>query len=748
LFVLRLAQIDALPLAFTLLALCLPLRGLTMPFSLRSVLSALAVLAGLPSLCSVCFASGLAVGETLGETLGGERAVWHVLELSFQHDQVLSEGGTPNPFFDFRLDVVFDHPASGVSYSVPGFYDADGDAANTSEVNGDMFRVRFTPDRPGTWNWSTSFRAGAGVAVSTIATAGSPASFDGASGSFLVHPANPSLPGLRGRGRLSYTGERLLRFEGNAEPFLKSGVDSPENLLGYWEFDGTVDTGGKPNALDSVDGLHHFGAHLDDYTNLGGGPTWKGGKGKGLVGGLNYLASVGVNSVYFLTYNIDGGDGGEVHPWASAGSKLRYDVSKLSQWELVFDHMSDLGLVMHLVLQEEENDNILDGGGFGDQRMLYHREMVARFGCSLGLVWNIGEETSLSDSLRMTTATHLRSLDPYNHPIAVHTSPSQLDAVYGALLGFPDMELCSMQILPEETHSRTLEWGSSSAAAGRAWVVSCDEQNPADKGAVPDTVDPNHSELRREVLWGNLLAGGGGPEYYFGYAWPNNDLDCEDWRSRANLWRQTDLGLAFLRSEVDHLKMSPSDELTQRPAHICMSEAGEVYLIYTPDDNPPRLDLEGNAGTYTVSWFDAQSGGDLQLGQITSVTGPGQVSLGPPPAGGRDWVALVRLVSPRPPSIDSHSAVATAEGGLTTVLVELHGEDPNGPSDLLAAGMFLRDPSGADQGYFPLDFAGGDLFAAYVPGLANFMPGTWTYTLALVDSSLRYDLVSGVLLAP
>ncbi|MEZ5397230.1 MAG: hypothetical protein R2724_31245 [Bryobacterales bacterium] len=34
----------------------------------------------------------------------------------------------------------------------------------------------------------------------------------------------------------------------------------------------------------------------------------------------------------------------------------RYDVSKLDQWEVVFRHMDRLGLMLHVVTQETEND--------------------------------------------------------------------------------------------------------------------------------------------------------------------------------------------------------------------------------------------------------------------------------------------------------------------------------------------------------------------------------------------------------
>src|SRR5262249_45303902 len=105
-------------------------------------------------------------------------------------------------------------------------------------------------------------------------------------------------------------------------------------------------------------------------------------------------ASRGVNCVYALTYNIDGGDGMEVWPWFPATNKLRFDVSKLAQWERVVDHMTRAGIVWHVVTQETEVDHNLDGGALGTQRKLYYRELVARFAHAPGLIWNLGEENT------------------------------------------------------------------------------------------------------------------------------------------------------------------------------------------------------------------------------------------------------------------------------------------------------------------------------------------------------------------
>lgn len=41
--------------------------------------------------------------------------------------------------------------------------------------------------------------------------------------------------------------------------------------------------------------------------------------------------------------------------------------------------MDKLGLMLHVVTQETENDRLLDGGEPGFERKLYYRELIARF---------------------------------------------------------------------------------------------------------------------------------------------------------------------------------------------------------------------------------------------------------------------------------------------------------------------------------------------------------------------------------
>ena len=98
-----------------------------------------------------------------------------------------------------------------------------------------------------------------------------------------------------------------------------------------------------------------------------GDPTWKGDKGKGLIGAVNYLASKGLNSQSFLTYSVHGDDR-NVSPYIDSEDRTRISVAKMAQWEIVFEHMERLGIFMEFKLTEIENSWDMDAGELGPER--------------------------------------------------------------------------------------------------------------------------------------------------------------------------------------------------------------------------------------------------------------------------------------------------------------------------------------------------------------------------------------------
>ncbi len=586
---------------------------------------------------------------------------WHKITLTLTGPQA-SEGGTPNPFLNYRMTVTFSHPDSGLSYTVPGYFAADGNAGESSASSGDTWRAHLSPDHTGEWEYSISFRQGSNVAVSDSAGAGTPfAPYDGVSGTFTVQETDKIGRDHRGKGRLQYVNKHHLQFA-CGEYFLKAGADAPENFLAYDDFDNTPDHHGYRKS---------WAPHVRDWQE--GDPTWKGGKGKGIIGALNYLAEKGMNAFSFLTYSHNGDDD-NVFPYVNPNDPSRMDCSKLDQWELVFEHADALGLYLHFKTQETENDQDLDGGDVGTERKLYYRELIARYAHHLALNWNLGEENSQSTSQRRAMAQYFWDHDPYRHHIVIHNGKQPDDLLGNAskLTGY------SIQTGPSNVFDMTLEWIDKSAGAGRPWVCANDEQNPANEGVKPDADDFWHNTIRTDILWGSIMAGGGGVEYYFGYNFAHSDLTCEDFRSRDHMWELSRYALTFFKDhEIPFWNMQNRNNLVSSSSAWCL--AGEHhYVVYLKNGGSTNCNLAGETGVFEVKWFDPRNGGSLNNGSVQAVNGGGNRALGTAPSSsGQDWAILVRPADPDrnyPPAVSAgdDQAVMLPRNG-DSVTVELDG---------------------------------------------------------------------------
>ena len=162
-------------------------------------------------------------------------------------------------------------------------------------------------------------------------------------------------------------------------------------------------------------------------------------------------------------------------------------------------------------------------------------------------------------------------------------------------------------------------------------------------------------DIRKLCLWGTLMAGGAGVEYYFGYQLPENDLVCEDFRSRDKSWDYCRIALDFFAAnKVPFWEMKNADSLVGNARNdnskYCLAKAGEIYLVYLPNGGATELelDLSEARGRFAVSWFNPRVGGSLQVGSVKHVEGGGKVSLGAAPAdGAEDWAVLVRSEAAR-----------------------------------------------------------------------------------------------------
>ena len=315
-------------------------------------------------------------------------------------------------------------------------------------------------------------------------------------------------------------GGHYLKFR-DGPYWLKGGTDSPEDFLAYKGFANTPRAG------------HAYESHVADWRE--GDPDWDNGKGKGIIGVLNYLASMQVNSIYFLPMNI-GGDGKNVYPYlppidgrgSPENDNLHFDLAKLHQWGMVFDHAQRKGILLHFVLNEAEEPNKreLDDGQLGVERKLYYRELAARFGHFPALQWNLCEEYNLrfklAPQLVKEYAQYLRDVDPYDHPITVHHS-SRAEKVWTPFLGDSRFTVTSFQE-NEDVSDLVETWRTRSREAGVPLVIGMDEFFP-DKTA-PDNIDRH----RKEYIW-PIYFSGGQMEFIL-----DELLKTEDFREYERLW--------------------------------------------------------------------------------------------------------------------------------------------------------------------------------------------------------------------
>ena len=597
----------------------------------------------------------------------GERKRWHKIAVMVPGENVNENDGN-NPFKNYRLRGVFTHQGTGKTYTVRGHYAADGNAANTSANSGDQWRIYFQPDETGTWNCQVSFRKGNNIALSESQT-GDPVVNDGAQISFNIGETNKTGSDYRYKGRRQKQSNKFhFQYIGSGRYHLRSAVGAPENFLAYYEFDNTYDNGGL-DTPGMPDGLHHYDIHLQHFQ--AGNPTWDG-KGQRIIGALNYLAQY-VNGLYIIMHTTNSGDGMDVWPWTTVSAGDRYDVSKLDQWEIVFSHADALGLELQLFFHEIENQGSF-GGGLSDNEKLYIQEMLSRF-AHHDVMWNVGEECSISDNDKQARLNHINEYHPYFALRTFHTRilSEQGAGDYDSFVNGNSLNATSIQNHINQFEQDTLNLRSQSQGAGGYLAIYHDEQTTP--------VSPSNGNLfdMRKTQLNNLMSGGAGVSYWFGYQGTFGDVQTEDFTQIQPLLQQTKRITDFFQGNIPFQDMTPNHDLVNG-SHLCLHQNGIRYLVWTKNGGSSTLDLQGNSATFNVKWFDPRSGGGLQNGSVTSITGPGVKSLGNPPNNtGSDWLCLVGDPStpPDPPPGGCEADYETVNGLATIYAHNLNFEPTN-----------------------------------------------------------------------
>src|SRR5688572_3987544 len=138
-------------------------------------------------LAGVCYGAVYAQGGGPPDVMiSGELRQWHKVTLTLAGPHADESSNSPNPFLDYRMNVTFAHESGSPSYSVPGYFAADGNAANSSATSGNKWRAHLAPDKTGRWTYRISFVGGKGVALAAASQGQRVAPFDGRSGTFQI----------------------------------------------------------------------------------------------------------------------------------------------------------------------------------------------------------------------------------------------------------------------------------------------------------------------------------------------------------------------------------------------------------------------------------------------------------------------------------------------------------------------------------------------------------------------------------
>lgn len=239
---------------------------------------------------------------------------------------------------------------------------------------------------------------------------------------------------------------------------------------------------------------------------------------------------------------------------------------------------------------------------------------------------------------------YFEDYDPWQSNRVFHTAPSASAKVnrYTQYLGDTEMTGVSMQIelaaTSENVFDETKYWVDASAMAGRPWVCANDEQGPGNLG-----IRASEDGTRKYTLWGNIMAGGAGVEYYVG----GKDLSMEDYRTELDaVLDDADITINgfFYRQAIPFWAMHNQDALlSNSTAAHCLSDDANTFVIYLSEGGSVDLDLTALSGSFAIQWFDPRNGGNLQNGSVTSVQGGSIVNLGTAPSDPtEDWAILVK----------------------------------------------------------------------------------------------------------
>jgi hypothetical protein len=253
-------------------------------------------------------------------------------------------------------------------------------------------------------------------------------------------------------------------------------------------------------------------------------------------------------------------------------------------------------------------------------------------------LYNIGfemEEYTSVPSWPVDRATYIKSLDPWDHPITAHQTPSTTYRYRNsAVMDYTSMQYCSISNM----HSMAVGvWNSPTKAVGHMneglWNGSWACQVTSESSA-------------RQAYW-SLITGGMSYALIFtgNGAGKPPAIHANKFLKQAKWWIT-----------------SPHDELVTAGTAYCLAKPGMEYIVYSKSGSSFSLSLP--TGSYPYKWYNPVNG-SFQAVQSVQSSG-GSVVFNKPNSG--EWVLHVGGAPPdnTPPTVPQNlAAVATSESQIS-----------------------------------------------------------------------------------
>jgi outer membrane protein assembly factor BamB len=497
--------------------------------------------------------------------------------------QVSNPRSYANPFTDVTLNAVFTSP-SGKRVRFFGFYDGDG----RGHQQGNVWKMRFMPDEPGTWSYTCAFSDGA----------------PGAAGVFrcATQGANPGPLRVDPHNRRCWVFADGSRFWPRAYTAPELFVAGNEQHRKYW--------------VDYFFGaMHRFNfcnANLLNFVGVGEALNWQ---------GTPYKAPDPAHDGQFVTITGNG-----LFPFLYSGPRPRFDGGSNVDW---LRPSIPCWANVDRVLRELEARRVVwfnhwgmigwDWSGNGRllvppaARKAVLRYWIARLAPYWNLTWNIaGEWDELFTPAEFDQlGTFIKEADPWKHPLSSHA--------LGATLDRPWVDFRIEQFSAGTSGDAIANARRADADYAGKPVFAFETSWEATPGKLtPDQV--------RRGAWGSVMGGA-----FYLYA------ECFE---PTLTWGD---GGAFRFIEILHdcfaglpyWRLAPVNALVN-PESLCLADRGQVYVIYRQNGGTITLDLSAATGLFRCRWLDPRTGAKLDGG---SVTGGGSRTFRMP--GSDDWILLI-----------------------------------------------------------------------------------------------------------